>query len=181
MERQHIFQKQPELKNRHVVSNGPKKLFLQETDWTCSIACIRTLLSGFLADVEEEKDFVEKYSLKPGPHYSRDIKRIGILDDYDTVYGCDAENVSFDMVLDLMKQGYYIMLECMYNYAHWLVLLGYYPLDNSTLEKSSLLVYDPYYNNVRLLNADEFIAMWIDGNYGNTMVEKDFIAIRKKQ
>lgn len=92
-----------------------------------------------------------------------------------------AENVSFDMVLDLMKQGYYIMLECMYNYAHWLVLLGYYPLDNSTLEKSSLLVYDPYYNNVRLLNADEFIAMWIDGNYGNTMVEKDFIAIRKKQ
>ena len=36
------------------VSNTPPRLFRQERDWTCSVACIRTLLSRRNAVVPSE-------------------------------------------------------------------------------------------------------------------------------
>ena len=60
-----------------------------------------------------------------------------------------------------MEDGYYVMVESMYNYAHWMVLLGYYPLEQANVEKSRLLVYDPWFDQVRLLIADEFLPMWV--------------------
>jgi hypothetical protein len=32
---------------------------------------------------------------------------------------------------------------------------------------------------VRLVLVDEFLSMWRDGNYENTRVDKDFIAVKK--
>ena len=117
--------------------------------------------------------------MKPGPYYSKDIKSMGMVAKYDVLYGCDNKNINMDNILEYITNGYFIMLECLYNYAHWIVLLGFYPLADN-IEKSKLLIYDPYYNEVRLLNADEFINMWIDGNYLENKIEKDFIAIRRK-
>jgi len=179
MTRKHFFPKQPELAHQTVIANPPKTLYPQGTDWTCSIACIRTMLSGIMDTVPCEEEIIEKYALKPGPHYSGDIKRLGILEGYDAVYGCDHNGVDFDSILSYMKNGYYIMLESMYNYAHWYVLLGYYPLSEGNIETGSLLIYDPYYHNTRLLNTDEFICMWIDGNYAKSGIERDFIALKK--
>lgn len=178
MKRVHEFFKVENLSHKNTVVSAPKKMFPQETDWTCSVACIRTILSGFLPEVPEEASFVDTYHLVPGPHYSRDIKRLNMLDEYDVVFGCDCEDISFDRILDYVEEGYGVMLECMYNYAHWFVLLGYYPLEDGDIEKSKLLVYDPYYDEVRLLRTEEFINMWIDGNYENTRIEKDFIAVK---
>lgn len=161
------------------VSNCPKVLFPQERDWTCSLACVRTLLSGIVDSVPAEVDYIDRYNLQAGPHYSRDMKRLGMLDGYDAVYGCDEQERTFDRVLDYMSDGYFIMLESMYNYAHWFVLLGYYPTGGD-LERSRLLVYDPYYDETRLLCVDEFLGMWIDGNFAQTGVEKDFVAVRAK-
>ena len=60
-----------------------------------------------------------------------------------------------------------------------MVLLGYYVVkDTKNLEEHKILFYDPYYD-LKLLNADEFIGMWIDGNYENTKVKNDFIALKK--
>ena len=178
MQRKHELFEQNNLKHNEVVVSAPKKLYPQETDWTCSVACIRTMLSGITYNVPEEMEIVRQNNMKPGPYYSRDIKKLGLLDNYDVVYGCDKEKADMDMVLDMVQNGYYVMLECMYNYAHWMVLLGYYPLENSDIEKSELLMYDPYYDKIRLLSADEFISMWIDGNYENTKVIRDFIAVK---
>lgn len=168
-----------ELKHELVESKTPARLFPQETDWTCAIACIRTILSGLQEHVPAEREFVEKYHLSPGPRYSRDIKALGLLEEYDVIYGCDADGITFDTILDYMSQGYYIMVESMYNYAHWFVLMGYFPLNDRNVEHSRLLVFDPYYNKVRLLVTDEFISMWIDGDYEHSRVMRDFIAIRK--
>lgn len=167
------------LEHRSVVTNNPRKLYPQERDWTCSIACIRSLLSGFLEQVPEEESLVEACRLQPGPHYSGDIKRYHLLDNYNTVYGCDHRDITFDALLDYMEQGYFVMVESMINYAHWMVLLGCYPAEDGDPECSDLLLYDPYYNKVRLVLVDEFLAMWRDGDYENTRVDKDFIAVKK--
>ncbi len=169
------------IKNKESVSNTPVKLLPQERDWTCAIGCIRTILSALDDKVLEEDEFIERYSMKPGPHYSKDIKEKKILQGYDVRYGCDTSNICIDDVIALMKEGYYVMLESMVNYAHWMVLLGYYTCyDFQDVEKHKMLFYDPYYNEIKLMNADEFLSMWIDGNYAETKVEKDFIAIRNK-
>lgn len=175
--RMHYFE-QNQINTNTAMSKVPLQLLPQETDWTCSIACIRTILSGIIKNVPSEQELIKCYSLSPGPHYSKDIEKYGILDSYDVIYGCNLEQKSFDLVLDYMREGYFLMLESMYNYAHWMVLLGFFPIDNSDIEKSKLLFYDPYYNQVRMLCVDEFISMWIDGNHKDNGIEKDFIAIK---
>lgn len=163
------------------VSYSCEQYFKQERDWTCSIACIRTMSSKFMKEVPSEDFFVEAYELKPGPHYSKDIKALGILDEFNTIYGCDIEESekSVNTIIDAISDGYAVMMETMLNYDHWVVVLGYFiigePVD---LEKHTMLVYDPYYDKVRLLMADEFLAMWIDGDHSETGVIKDFIAIK---
>lgn len=178
MKRKFEFYEPIKLLHDKVVANAPKRLYPQETDWTCSLACIRTMLSGFIENVPDEDFYVEKYKMEPGPYYSKDIKKIGILDEYDVVYGCDEKDKTFDKVLDYVEDGYFVMLESMYNYMHWYVLLGYYPLKNGDIEESRMLVYDPYYDKIKLLNVDEFIAMWIDGDFEHTKVKEDFIAVK---
>lgn len=166
------------LNTQTCVSNVPRVLYKQERDWTCSIACIRTLLSNVSDNVLSEDEFISIFKLAPSPYYSKDIKSLCILSNIDVVYGCDFDEVTFDTVLDYLSTGYYVMVECMINYAHWLVLLGYFPVCNNNVEASELLLYDPYYDKVRLVNVDEFVSMWIDGDYGNTNVKCDFIAIK---
>ena len=166
------------------VSNVPPVLYPQERDWTCSLACIRTLLSAVMDDVPKEGAMVQQYGMEPGPYYSKDLKKLNILQETGNlshvIYGCDKEQIELADIVSLLEEGYYIMLESMVNYAHWMVLLGYFVTDGEeNAENCRLLFYDPYYNKVKLLNYDEFCGMWIDGNYGVTGVEKDFIAIHR--
>ena len=75
----------------------------------------------------------------------------------------------------LLAEKYYIMAECMYNYAHWVVVLGYFAVrDPEDTEEHRILLYDPYYDQVRLVIADEFLTMWCDPD-GHV---KEFVAIR---
>ena len=166
-----------ELSTKQCIFKSGLHLYPQERDWTCSIACIRTLLSTGNKELSEQY-YIDKFGLKPGPHFSRDIKRIGILAEYDVKYGCDSKDICFDDILDTLNQGYGIMLECMYSYSHWLVLLGFIPIDDCNVEKSQLVLYDPYYDQLKVVIVDEFISMWYDGNYEVTQVKNDFIAIK---
>ena len=162
-----------------IMSNG-MTLHHQERDWTCSLACIRTIVSSIFDDWLSEDELVEKYNMKPSPYFSKDIKEMGILKEFDTSFGCDSIEKDFNDLIGLLNNGYKIMIESMYGYSHWLVLLGYIPINNADIEKSQLLLFDPYYNQVRLVIVDEFISMWKDGNYEETKVEMDYIAIRNK-
>lgn len=138
------------------------------------------MLSGFLDSVPSEKYFIDKYNLTPSPYYSKDIKKLDILNDYDAIYGCDKRAEQFDTVLDYLKTGYFVMVEGMLNYAHWVVLMGFYPNSSSDIDDAQVLVYDPYYDKVRLLIFDEFINMWCDGDHAKNNVIHDFIAIKAK-
>lgn len=178
MERKQEYFQPVILSHKSITANPPKVKYPQERDWSCSLACIRTMMSGFLEEVPTEDDLINTYKLQMGPHYSKDIKSYHMLDEYEVIYGCDTENHDLDTILDYVENGYYVMLESMVNYAHWMVLLGYYPMSTNSFEDSKLLMYDPYYDEVRLLRADEFISMWRDGNYENTRIDRDYIAIK---
>ncbi len=168
-------------KKHNSVGMVPKKLYRQEKDWTCALACIRTMLSGTGTQVLPESYYVEKYSLKPGPQYSKNIKSYNMLNEFDVIYGCDKTDITFDDIITLMEEGYFIMLESMVNYSHWMVLLNYLTVETpSEFEGYTLLFYEPYYNEVRMMNADEFCGVWRDGPYEKTKVERDFIALRSR-
>lgn len=182
LKRKQEFFESYQIKNKSSLGQVPPMLFRQERDWTCCFACIRSLLSGIEEGVDLEDNIINGYNIVPGPYYSKDIKSLGLLDKYDVQYGCDYEEATMDTLFELIKNNYYIMIECMINYAHWLVLLGYYSVNGSdNYESHKLLFYDPYYDTVRLENFDEFTAMWIDGNYSNTKVKNDFIAIKGRE
>lgn len=162
------------------VTKVPPKLFPQERDWTCSIACIRTMTSAFGRGPKDEDWYISNFNLSPGLHYSKDIKEKRILQGYTVEYGCDYTNFEFDNLVKLLGQGYYIMVEGMINYSHWLVLLGYYTLGSKDdLENNFVLLYDPYYDELKLIRADEFNKIWQGGEFDNTGVNHDFIAIYK--
>lgn len=165
------------LTHSKVLSTASCNLYAQERDWTCMIACVRTILSRGNNPITSEEEYISRYKLTPGPYYSKDVKNLKLLESYDVIYGCDISDKNFDMVLDYFEAGYSVMLESMYNYSHWMVLLGFYPIGDD-IEQYNLLLYDPYYDKVRLVNADEFISMWVDGEHQKNGVEMDFIAVK---
>jgi len=157
----------------------PKMLYKQQRDWTCSIACIRTLISDLISDVPDEDYFINKYKLKPSPYYTKDVRELRMLEPYcnKIIYSTDLDQteISLYSLQQLLKEKYFIMVECLYNVAHWIVIMGYCAVRNARdTEEHQLFVYDPYYDVVRLLIADEFESMWHDAN-GHA---KEFIAIK---
>ncbi len=161
------------------VCNCPPDLFKQERDWTCSIACIRSLISGVKSDWKSEDEIIDNYALTPQPYFSRDIKRLNILKDFDVIYGCDQKSITFDIIAQYMENGYYIMLESMINYSHWMVLLGCFVFNgDSDPETDTLVFFDPYYNSLKAMLLDEFINVWEDANSEENKVFKDFIAVK---
>lgn len=167
-----------ELLHKNVITWQTNQMFPQERDWTCAIACIRTLLAGTESEVPSEDSFVDTYKLAPSPYYSKDIKELNLLTGRDVIYGSDINKKNFDMILSYLEEGYGVMLESLHNYAHWMVLLGYYPLSGEDADKSKLLMFDPYFNQVRLVNTEEFTNMWIDADHNKNGIINDFIAIK---
>jgi len=180
--RKSIYFEEPKQLDGKSVSCGSLNLYPQEQDWTCSLACIRSLLSGVSDIIPSEYSLISKFKLTPGPYYSKDIKSLGIIDinKYNVVFGCDKKDVNINDIRNYLSEGYYIMLESMINYGHWMVLLGYYLTHSGNPETSKIVMYDPYYDKVRTFIIDEFIGMWQDGDYLKNGVYRDFIAIKTK-
>lgn len=156
----------------------PTKLYQQERDWTCSIACLRSITSS-IKNLGTEDHIIKTYGLCPGPYYSKDIKQLGILKDYIVEFGCDTEkNYDLDKLYRLLKNDYYVMVECMLNYDHWLVLMSYFPNNSKDIAEHRLLLYDPYFNEIKLMRAEEFCAMWISGEHMKNNVTLDYIAVK---
>ena len=145
----------------------PPQLCRQERSWTCSVAAVRTILSAFSNKVLKEAEFIKKYDLVKGPHYTEEIiskKMFGtkkVLSCFDFA----KHDISLNLLNGLLKEKYYIMAECMYNCAHWVVILAYLTTGGKdNLKEHKILFYDPYYDEVRLVRADEFYEMWRDIN-----------------
>ena len=160
-------------------SNTPPRLLRQERDWTCSVAAVRSILSAFADKPLTENDFIAKYKLTPGPHYTEEILNKKMFGDNKKILShldFDKDDVSLKLLNKLLAQKYYIMAECMYNYSHWVVILAYLAVRNkSDTEEHQILFYDCYYDETRLVRADEFATMWCDpdGHY------REFIAVAK--
>ena len=76
MQRKHQLFTPNIIKYNQNISNVPKIFYPQERDQTCSIACIRTILSGLIDDIPSENDIINKNNMQPGPYYSKDIKKL---------------------------------------------------------------------------------------------------------
>ncbi len=161
------------------VASVPPRLLRQERDWTCSVACIRTILSAMETEIPSENDFIQKYALEVGGHYTEEIlqkKMFGKNKNIVTKRDFPHQDISPSTLNKLLQEKYLIMAECMYNYAHWVVILGYFsPCNRCDIEEHQILLYDPYYDMVRLVIADEFFTMWCDPS-GH---KQEFIAVKK--
>lgn len=160
------------------VSVVPPKLYPQMRDWTCALACLRSITSG-IVDIGDDETLVKKFNLRPGPMYSEDIKRLGVLDcysnDIDIIYGFERSDFDIEGLWNLLRDGYRIMVEWMYSFDHWTILLGYFAVDEDA-DRHMMLMYDPYCGELFTIRAGHFEVMWKsaaeDGPVG------DFIAIR---
>lgn len=152
------------------------KMFRQERDWTCAIACLRTLFNGKFT----EDELIEKHEIEKGPKYSKDIKPWieGLARPRDYYLGCDYKYVNVRPAerLATLLNSYNVMVELTLNYAHWVVILHYAHL--GSLADDVVTIYDPYFNKVRLFPAEEILSMW----YGimEAEIEHDFVAVRKE-
>lgn len=161
------------------VMSSVRIMFPQERDWTCSIASIRTLLSNKdTRQVPTEDFFISNFHLEKGPYNSKQILDKGILEKYSYKVAClepIPENNQLYHLTELMKK-YNVMVECLINYAHWIVLLGYIKLGDA--EQDQFIYYDPYYHRVNTIVADELISMWFDIS---GKMHRDYIAIAKRE
>lgn len=158
----------------------PLHLYKQERDWTCSIACIRTITSG-LADIGTEDEILEKYNFQIGPHYSKELKEMGLLNiqELEVKYGCmnkDTNKIDVSDIWELLKSGYRIMVNWLMSYDHWTVLIGW--INNGDVEHNQLIYYCPYFDEVRLVRVGDFEVMWQSGQYSENGILKDYIAVK---
>mgnify|MGYP000472401369 FL=1 len=150
----------------------------QEHDWTCSIACFRTITRT----MKSETDLINELHMKPGPyysdffyeHYKNNEKYVMKFGCNDTMSSIDAA-AKFARLCVLLRDGYSIMLESSYNIAHWMVLVGYLP-KGEDVSDCEVLLWDPYLGKYRIENHDEFLAMWYGDN--ESKVKGDYIAVK---
>lgn len=161
-------------------------MYRQERDWTCGLACVRTIAADLAPGFPSEDDIVQKYQLTPGPLSSEDIKRLGLLElpGLEVQYGCDIakpEELDPSVIWSLISRGYRVMTEWMMSYDHWTVILGYFP-DGHDQERSQLLYWCPYFGEMRMVRAGDFEVMWHGGlqRLGRPG-PGDFIAVRKRE
>lgn len=174
MIREH-FGKLPNIETSDILKSS-MKLYNQERDWTCCIACLRTITSN-IDYLGSEDIIINQYNFTPGPYYSKDIKERQLLLNYNVIYGCDIIEKTPELLCKLLKD-YNIMIETMLNYDHWLVILGYFTNNSTQINKHQILLYDPYFNKVRLENAEEIFSMWVSGEHIKNNIKNDFIAVR---
>ena len=172
---------------RHKITGStacvPSALYPQMFDWTCSIACIRSITSGII-DMPDDITLVKSLNLKPGPYYSKDLKALNILDNkhLEVSYGCDDPNQD---ILDpsdiwlLLHDGWRVMANWMMSRDHWTVMMGYLVTEENQ-ELNQILYYCPYFNEIRTVRTGDFECMWNGGGQSNIIGQPDYIAVRAR-
>lgn len=143
-------------------ANTPRRLYPQKRDWTCAVACARSIASLPVS----EDTMVSALHLKVGPHYSDEMVS-WFPREFQVVAGRDNTGYDISDLLYLLQQGYYVSL--MYSF-HWRVLIGHIMMGD--IEHSVCLLYDPYYNRVEQVITDELCAL--------LAAEMDFVAVKEK-
>lgn len=155
------------------------KCYPQETDWTCSLACLRTLLSGSRYTVPSEELLVQLLNKQPGPVSSNDLlkSKIFTLIDREDVQLAYDKPITYDYANELISllETHNIMIACTLNGGHWLSVLGYVSL--GSIEEDQIILYDPYYHSTRMFRADEIFSMWT-GSFPDSL-DGDYIAIKR--
>lgn len=152
----------------------PSMLYCQELDWTCALASVRSI-SG-LEDLPPDAELAAGMGLSPGPVYSDALKASGILDrpGLDIIYGCDVPSVDVGYLWRLLSDGWNVMVDWMYSYDHWTVLLGYLAGDADP-DFHEMVHWDPYCGETFRIRQGHFSSMWRSGSGAR---ERDFVACR---
>lgn len=142
----------------------PPNLYEQERDWTCAIACFRSICNIHMS----EEEFIDKYHPVMGPQFSPDIKAAGwVPEGFDVRYGCDDfSSIDASDLWYMLNSGYKVMVEWDLSAGHWCVLTSITPaLTDSGYE---MTCFDPYFKRMRVFDLGEFFCMC-----------HDYIAVRK--
>lgn len=177
------FGKVEKLQKIDMATSPIKNTYKQERDWTCSIASLRTILSSALKEVPDENYFIERYKLEPGPIYSRDICNWDILEHVEfgsSKYSPIDGNMPANMLHGLLMRGYSVMLNTMFSYDHWIVVLGIYPNGEDSIDKVQVVYYDPYYNKTCITSMEELVDVWYSGMNAVNNIIFDYVAVKKK-
>lgn len=166
---------------------APSDLLPQERDWTCAVACVRTLMSGLVV-VPSETLIVTNNNLTPGPQYSKDIKSwcgggCPLLDhpELEVRYGCDDPDrdvLDESDVWAWLRDGYRVAINWMMSFDHWCVVMGYFP--HGSPSQHEVLFYDPYYDDIRKAHAPDLGVMWRSGNRAHDL-RHDYILVRENR
>lgn len=152
-----------------------RSVFRQERDWTCAIACLRTIMRNKF----DEDWLISQCEIQPGPQCSKNLKeylnKVRMKD--GVIFGCDNRYTNVKPVsrLETLMTGYDVMIEIMLNYAHWVVLLGIYKMGD--IKKDTVVLYDPYFDAIRTFPLEEIISMWYAA--GENTIDHDYVAVLK--
>lgn len=151
--------------------------FRQQRDWTCGIACMRCLLAGKVAQLPTEDEIIERASLKPGPRNSLQLgdvyDKLGLGISYKNGNEPQRGHIA-PWITDLMR-SHDIAIECAINGAHWITLMAY--IGRGHVAEDTVVYYDPYFDEVRLIRAEELFSMWMATEKG--LLDRDYFAIQR--
>ncbi len=153
----------------------PPVLYGQDLDWTCALACLRSICSGIL-EFPSDADVVRRFGLRPGPIYSGWVKSSGILSvtGVEAAYGCDFPDAGIPDLWRYLRDGWRVMVNWMYSFDHWTVLMAYMALGDDP-DYHDMLHWDPYCGEQLHVKEGHFSVMWKSGGTPN---EHDFVAVR---
>lgn len=140
----------------HAVSEIPKNLYVQERDWTCAIACFRSIVDSDIA----EPNFIQQNSIMRGPHYTTEMKtKEWPHPNFEVKYAeGDVSDLDPSVVWQHLYEHWRVMLETDLNGGHWMIVLALVPTQNSW----DAVVWDPYYGRARVFDLPELLCMCHD-------------------
>lgn len=169
------FGETPDVKGPSIV-NTPVNFYRQERDWTCSIACVRTVISAFNNNISEEQ-IIKDNNLKMGGQHIEDMKKWSCFKDLKLESQETRPIKDIQGLYDLLLDNYIIICAHAYNLYHYIVCYGYLTTnERQNPENQCILFYDPYLDEHKLINADIFDTMWYDIG---TNKYRDYIAVKQ--
>lgn len=158
------------------IQSGIETLYSQERDWTCGIACLRTLLNAThrKSTPMSENEMVvreQEYNKTPGPRTAKDLKDLAEMFKL-CKYILTKRDFSIDDIT-LYFKDYLIAVESKLHGGRWFVVTSIIVGSRT----DCIQLYDPYYDMMLSFSLNQFYALWEDDKLLKGY--REFIAVRR--
>ena len=158
------------------LQSGIVNYYPQERDWTCGLACLRTLLNATYRKKTplSEEELVARDKERgavPGPRTASDLKNLLKAFQLDE-YLFTPEDFEIKDIYDCFT-AHLIAVESRLHGGHWLVIMSISKGKGSDY----IELYDPYYDKILSFTLSQFYALWMDDKLLSN--SREFIAVRR--